>query len=346
MEDSHTAKVGLPGLSQWAFFGVFDGHAGSKIAEYSSQHLVDHLLSHKNFERYISSGESDSEMPDEDVKAAIRDGFIEFDSKMRSLASAKNGGDRSGSTAVCVLISPKKYYFVNCGDSRGLLCRDSKVHFATVDHKPGNPIEKERILNAGGSVMIQRVNGSLAVSRALGDYEYKNVESKGPTEQLVSPDPEITVVERDDADEFIVLACDGIYDVFSNDELVDFVISRMHVCDDLVKVCNSVVDTSLNKGSRDNMTLVLLTFPSAPKCIPEAIKKEEELDKSLRELVHDICGSAKEDPLDITILMQMLASRQNEISDLPPGGGVFSKRTVIEAVFKEIDVVKTTNEDS
>jgi serine/threonine protein phosphatase PrpC len=55
------------------------------------------------------------------------------------------------------------------------------------DHKPSNPPERERIQNAGGSVMIQRVNGSLAVSRALGDFEYKNVDGKGPTEQLVSP---------------------------------------------------------------------------------------------------------------------------------------------------------------
>ena len=54
------------------------------------------------------------------------------------------------------------------------------------DHKPSNPPERERIQNAGGSVMIQRVNGSLAVSRALGDFEYKNVDGKGPTEQLVS----------------------------------------------------------------------------------------------------------------------------------------------------------------
>ena len=52
------------------------------------------------------------------------------------------------------------------------------------DHKPSNELEKERIQNAGGSVMIQRVNGSLAVSRALGDFEYKNVDGKGPTEQL------------------------------------------------------------------------------------------------------------------------------------------------------------------
>jgi hypothetical protein len=61
------------------------------------------------------------------------------------------------------------------------------------DHKPSNEPERERIQNAGGTVMIQRVNGSLAVSRALGDFEYKNVEGKGPTEQLVSPEPEFFI---------------------------------------------------------------------------------------------------------------------------------------------------------
>lgn len=65
--------------------------------------------------------------------------------------------------------------------------------------------------------MIQRVNGSLAVSRALGDYEYKQVEGKGPCEQLVSPEPEITVQNRADNDEFLVLACDGVWDVMTNE---------------------------------------------------------------------------------------------------------------------------------
>lgn len=98
--------------------------------------------------------------------------------------------------------------------------------------------------------MIQRVNGSLAVSRALGDYDYKCVDGKGPTEQLVSPEPEVCVLERAaEGDEFVVLACDGIWDVMSNEELCEFVRSRLLVCDDLEKVCNSVVDTCLHKVS-------------------------------------------------------------------------------------------------
>ena len=187
----------------------------------------------------------------ENVKNGIRTGFLEIDEHMRVMSEKKHGVDRSGSTAVGVLISPQHTYFINCGDSRGLLCRNRKVYFFTQDHKPSNPLEKERIQNAGGSVMIQRVNGSLAVSRALGDFDYKCVHGKGPAEQLVSPEPEVHDIERsEEDDQIIILACDGIWDVMGNEELCDFVRSRLEVTDDLEKVCNEVVDTCLYKVAR------------------------------------------------------------------------------------------------
>lgn len=108
--------------------------------------------------------------------------------------------------------------------------------------------ERERIVKAGGSVMAQRVNGSLAVSRALGDYEYKNAEGRGPCEQVVSPEPEIFVRDRDDSlDEFLVLACDGIWDVMSNDDLCQYIHSRLLLTDNLKEVTSQVIDTCLYK---------------------------------------------------------------------------------------------------
>jgi protein phosphatase 1B len=83
------------------------------------------------------------------------------------------------------------------GDSRGLLGRVQQELFFTMDHKPYLEHERERIVKAGGTVMIQRVNGSLAVSRALGDFEYKSVPGLPPTDQLVSPEPDVYVVKRD-----------------------------------------------------------------------------------------------------------------------------------------------------
>ena len=138
-------------------------------------------------------------------------------------------------------------FVANCGDSRAALYRRTGIGFSTLDHKPFNPCEKERILNAGGSVMIQRVNGSLAVSRALGDYEYKNVEGKSQCEQLVSPEPELYVEKRTDDDQFLVLACDGIWDVMSTEDICAYVRSRFLVTADVELITNQVIDTCFNK---------------------------------------------------------------------------------------------------
>jgi protein phosphatase 1B len=138
---------------------------------------------------------------------------------------------------------------INCGDSRGLLVRNNEVVLKTLDHKPNLPAERDRITKAGGSVMIQRVNGSLAVSRALGDFEYKTNGEMGQTEQLVSPEPDVLSIERDPKDEFVVLACDGIWDVMSNEDIRDFVRDRLRTTDKLDEISNSVLDTCLNKVS-------------------------------------------------------------------------------------------------
>ena len=248
MEDAHSAIIGIPCLKDWSFFAVFDGHAGAKVSAYCSDQLVEAITTNDDFRAKNSSDVIGGSGPSrEQVSKAIKTGFLSLDAKLRGMPQVISGEDKSGSTAVCVMLSPVNLFFANCGDSRALLCRDGRVQYSTQDHKPVNPEEKERIQNAGGSVMIQRVNGSLAVSRALGDFEYKNVQGKGPCEQLVSPEPEVFVEDRSPKDEFIVLACDGIWDVMTNDDVCDFVRDRMQISDDLQHICNLVIDTCLHK---------------------------------------------------------------------------------------------------
>ncbi|XP_070590642.1 protein phosphatase 1B isoform X1 [Erythrolamprus reginae] len=336
MEDAHTAVVGIPhGLEDWSFFAVYDGHAGSRVANYCSNHLLEHITSNEDFRGTEQPGCA-LEPSVENVKSGIRTGFLKIDEYMRNFSDLRNGMDRSGSTAVGVMISPEHIYFINCGDSRAVLYRNGQVCFSTQDHKPCNPREKERIQNAGGSVMIQRVNGSLAVSRALGDYDYKCVDGKGPTEQLVSPEPEVYEIVRAEEDEFIVLACDGIWDVMSNEELCEFVKSRLEVSDDLEKVCNWVVDTCLHKGSRDNMSIVLVCFSNAPKVSDEAMKRDADLDKHLETRVEEIMEKSGEEGMpDLAQVMRILSAEN--IPNLPPGGGLAGKRNIIEAVYSRLN---------
>lgn len=137
------------------------------------------------------------------------------------------------------------------------MSNEGRVLLATKDHKPNDQAERQRIQEAGGTVLIQRVNGSLAVSRALGDFEYKNNANRRQDQQLVSPEPEITAHTRnlstsnsskqDEQIAFIVLACDGVWDVVTNEELAAYIIARMQVTDDLSDICNSILDMCLYK---------------------------------------------------------------------------------------------------
>jgi len=111
------------------------------------------------------------------------------------------------------------------------------------DHKPESEVEALRIVKAGGKVTDDgRVNGGLNLSRAIGDHSYKQNAVLPPEEQMISPLPTIQHVELDPAqDEFIVLACDGVWNSMSSQEVVDFVASRIKTAPSLSKICEEVI---------------------------------------------------------------------------------------------------------
>ncbi len=176
----------------------------------------------------------------------------------------------SGTTAVAVLITPQWIICSNAGDSRSVYSKQGNCTIPlSYDHKPDDEAEERRIYDAGGFVRGGRVEGDLAVSRGLGDFRFKeddiyrsmgvspvsfsrysdtngrklgggNVTS--PSEQKVSPLPDIIVQNRDlENDEFVVLACDGIFDVQSNHECVALTADIMRGGEgDLGLVCEEV----------------------------------------------------------------------------------------------------------
>ena len=242
MEDSHTCETDLKLLPKSSFFAVFDGHAGAKVSQYCSENLLDEIMCNLKAE-----GDFKGALDSEKIKKAIYDGFLGIDVKLLENPLWKEGKDRGGTTAVCCMVSPDKLIWANCGDSRGLLCRDGKLEYNTVDHKPVNDVEKARIEKAGGTVMMQRVNGSLAVSRALGDFDYKRGMDLNPIDQLVSPEPEVCVLDRSEKDEFLLLACDGVFDVMTNEEIVKYILHHLELEKDLSKICSDLIDMCLNK---------------------------------------------------------------------------------------------------
>jgi len=354
MEDAHAIKIELdPSMKNCSYFAVFDGHAGDFVSKYSSEHLIDTILelwaasSGKSSQCSAEKKDNDGNSAENSIKLnsltdsaevelfrqKVTEGFLKIDSKMRELPKFLSGEERSGTTAVASFVTPNKIIFANCGDSRALLCRSKEVLFATHDHKPYNEEERKRIENAGGTVLIQRVNGSLAVSRALGDYDYKNVTGLSPTEQLVSAEPDLTIIDRTDQDEFLILACDGVWDVMSNEEVVSYIHSRLVVHANLQKICEELLETCLAKGSRDNMSVILITFPAAPQVATDAVAKEEKLDQTIKTKVEAIIKEKGQSVGLNTVLDEL---QNAELSDLPPGGGIYAKLCLVEETMDRL----------
>eukprot|EP00300_Choanocystis_sp_HF-7_P011164 c17335_g1_i2.p1 GENE.c17335_g1_i2~~c17335_g1_i2.p1 ORF type:complete len:158 (+),score=35.39 c17335_g1_i2:636-1109(+) len=110
-----------------------------------------------------------------------------------------------------------------------------------------------------------RVNGNLALSRAFGDFEFKHRVDLAPERQAVSPCPEIRVHARSPKDEFIILACDGIWDVMTNEQVCRFVRDALDKGEaDPSVICEELLDTCLDLDSRDNMSALLCLFPGCP----------------------------------------------------------------------------------
>ncbi|KAL8690034.1 MAG: hypothetical protein Q9218_004434 [Villophora microphyllina] len=153
-------------------------------------------------------------------------------------------------------------YTANVGDARIVLCRNGKALRLSYDHKGSDENEGKRISNAGGLILNNRVNGVLAVTRALGDSYMKDLVTGHPytTETVIQPD----------IDEFLILACDGLWDVCSDQEAVDLV---RHTQDPQL-ASKQLVDHALARFSTDNLSCMLVRFDG--KALQQTVERKAE----------------------------------------------------------------------
>ena len=183
----------------------------------------------------------DEELEDEEEVSGEEDEDDCFDDDfMNNMESGP--GKASGCTAVVALMSGRELFVANAGDSRCVVCRAGKVVEMSFDHKPEDDIEFERIRKAGGRVTLDgRVNGGLNLSRAIGDHGYKMNKELTPEEQMISAQPDLKRLTLEPEDEFMVLACDGIWNYMSNEEVVGFVKQRLDAGKlSLAEICEEV----------------------------------------------------------------------------------------------------------
>ena len=135
MEDAHVVKLGLddePPFKDWAFFGVFDGHAGMKVAQHSSEHLLQSVLTTEQFKLLIEetkkSGGKLSPKLIKLLEEGVKDGFLTLDSQMKDRPDIHGENERSGTTATCALLTPTHIFLANLGMFSSLFFPYSYCH--------------------------------------------------------------------------------------------------------------------------------------------------------------------------------------------------------------------------
>ena len=121
-------------------------------------------------------------------------------------------------------------YCANSGDSRAILKSGNQTIPLSFDHKPTDSLEMARIKAAKHGVSSSRVDGQLALSRAFGDYQYKDQPNLPAEQQAVTAFPDVLSRPRDRDDSFMVVACDGIWDCVSNEECARRMTAKISKC--------------------------------------------------------------------------------------------------------------------
>ncbi|KAM7015067.1 protein phosphatase 1G [Tautogolabrus adspersus] len=237
-------------------------------------------------EEDTDEGEEDSEDEEEEEEEMCLPGM---DGK-------EEPGSDSGTTAVVALIRGKQLIVANAGDSRCVVSERGKAVDMSYDHKPEDEVELARIKNAGGKVTMDgRVNGGLNLSRAIGDHFYKRNKVLPPEEQMISSMPDVKVLTLNEDHDFMVIACDGIWNVLSSQEVVDFISERIKpdqtgkiralssIVEELLDHCLAP-DTSGDGTGCDNMTCVIITLRPHPAQSDDKKKRKQPEEAEGKEL--------------------------------------------------------------
>ncbi|XP_064612803.1 protein phosphatase 1E-like [Liolophura sinensis] len=266
MEDRHiilhdlNSLFKLKGFPSQSYYAVYDGHGGVEAAVYTASHLHCHMVHNPQF--------------DGDVNTAIKEAYRNTDNNF--IEKAQREGLRSGTTCVTALIRGQMLHLAWLGDSQAVLVKDGQVHDVMNPHKPEREDEKKRIEDLGGVVVwfgTWRVNGNIAVSRAIGDIEHK---------PYISAVPDILSVELDGTEDYLILGCDGVWDTLPKEELPEIMYTYLQECDgDRTMVAQRLVSIARDNGSTDNISVVIVFFKddiSEPKPTRSTIEEAKRSD--------------------------------------------------------------------
>jgi len=230
-------------------FALFDGHCGPLAS----------LFCKDNLGSFIDNVQNYDNLPD------ITEQIMRADARFLNESECEDGTTAIFSIVQIVENDNALEYKItvgNIGDSRVVLGNNSgEAIKLTEDHKPNTPTEQQRIESAGGHVSVNRVRGSLALSRAIGDRAYKVPLDFPPDRQQVICIPDYEVITGKSGD-WLFLACDGIYegDFFTRETVIKWISDKLETTNDTALIMADLLDECLFRGSKDNMSAMLVQF--------------------------------------------------------------------------------------
>ncbi|KAK6204776.1 ser/thr protein phosphatase [Scheffersomyces amazonensis] len=283
MEDAYDVKVNED--ETLAVFGVFDGHGGKSCAEYLKVHLVDIIFKQLN----IIGKQGTTKLSD--YIRITKNAFFKVDSQLSSNKEFNN----CGSTGIISALINNQYLVVaNTGDSRCILSLGGQPKTLSFDHKPVIMNERVRIENSNGYIKNNRINEILALSRAFGDFKFKLPYIDSPRNEYINKnkqyfkndlihlppelfqvtvEPEVILFDIENASknpktkpEFMVIACDGIWDCYKNKDLINTIRHKLSVGWKLNKIIEFILHDCLMMASNytgigfDNMTIIIIAL--------------------------------------------------------------------------------------
>ena len=229
MEDIGVTLPNLTNDYKTSLFGIFDGHGGNDVVKYIKDRVPEII---KNYIKDLCP-----------IEKCFINSFNKIDEELKFYDS-----EYTGSTATIVIFQDNKIYCANVGDSRAYIVYDNYIKQITVDHKCSVPSEAERIINMGGKITKNRVQGQLVLSRSLGDLYCKKYG--------VSNVPDISTNKIDYNVKYVVIASDGVWDVVDENTVLNMSKKGKNA----EQFCKELVKLSIEKETKDNVSCIVISF--------------------------------------------------------------------------------------
>ncbi|KAL6011968.1 hypothetical protein ACLOJK_002435 [Asimina triloba] len=223
---------------------VFDGHGGLDAASFVRKNILKFIIEDPYFPM--------------DMEKSIKSAYVKVD---HAFVDAQSLDNSSGTTALTALIFGRTMVIANAGDCRAVLGKRGRAIELSIDHKPNSSSERLRIEKLGGIIYDGYLNGQLSVARALGDWHMKG--PKGSACPL-SAEPELKEAIISEEDEFLIMGCDGLWDVMSSQCAVTIARKELMIHNDPGRCSRELVREALKRNTCDNLTVIVICFSPDP----------------------------------------------------------------------------------